>query len=170
MNKFHLQKDKLIIFLTALVFTGLMFIDQNYWHNVIGNSMLIVVLSVICIFIFALLTYFGIIVIKALVDVSIGLTLIIFLAQAYCSDGVVRTLNSNQALMTLISVGLLYVGFDFLYKVYHSIENHKNKFKETGWGWQEKTVYCLGVIFVVCFVVLVYMVINPTIHGLCVYK
>lgn len=164
------SKQTIISVIFALVFTTLFFIDTNYWHGFIGHTLPVIFLVILSLFITVILTYAGVIVIRSLFDVSIGLTLLIFLGQSYCSIGVARSANSDQALVTLIGLGILYVVSDFLRKIMKEVSNQKKELKEKTWGISNKLIYVLIVLFTVSFIVLVYLAINPIILSLCVYR
>lgn len=113
----------------------------------------------------------GSIVIKSLFKVSVGLSLLIYLAQSYCAPEVARTTPGDAALKALIILGLSFVMYDFLTKIYKKFNEHSQKFKENGnWDWRGRTMIGLLLFFTGSLVLMVYQVLGPIILGLCVYK
>lgn len=109
-------------------------------------------------------------VIKSLFGVSVGLSLLIYLAQSYCDPIVLRTHSGDVALMSLVGFGVLYVGYEFFralrnevierIKILKEINNHKKP-------WIVIIPYGL---FTGLFVWQIAEVLLPIINSLCIYQ
>ncbi len=155
-----------IIFLCAAIFAYLM---AKYGEQVqkIGYVVLIAELLILTLITWGMA---GHTVMKVLFGVSVGLSLLIYLAQSYCDvPATLRTSTSNSALMSLIGFGIIYIGFDYLrllrkeimdrLKTLSEINNHKRP-------WLVVVPYGL---FTGLFTWQVVQVLVPIINSLCVY-
>lgn len=117
-----------------------------------------------------ILAVVGIAVMKALVYVSAGLSLIIFLSQSYC-DALPHTSSGNESLRFLIMTSLAFLVFEFFKIFYEGMVKYFEKFKNM------KKEYFLKIILVIFFIIIaftflssIYQVMRPIILDLCVYK
>lgn len=111
----------------------------------------------------------GMAVIKALFVVAAELSLLIFLAQAYC--GVPARLPQNDlALKSLFTVGILYIGFIFLQSLWEILKARYQRVHGEGWRYERTITTIAYVGFVGLFLWQLYLVVSPIVIGLCVYK
>lgn len=117
-----------------------------------------------------ILAVVGIAVMKALVYISAGLSLIIFLSQSYC-DVLPHTSSGNESLRFLIMTSLTFLVFEFFKIFYEGMAKYFEKFKNM------KKEYFLKTILVIFFIIIaftflssIYQVTRPIILDLCVYK
>ncbi len=172
MKKLNLTREKVLIFITSALVAFL--ISNNVWHlqdflNYSGPILLWTSLFIIVCFLIVLA---GLVVIKSLFKVGAGLSLIIFLAQSYCSPGVVQTTSGKQALAGLIFLGLSYIIYDFLTSVSSELKTQFENLKkvEGKWEWKGVIMSLFLILFVVLFVVTIYEVMSPIVLSLCPYK
>ncbi len=172
-RKLNLKRENVTAFIIITGLAIIFLIDNNYLHNTVSGvlfvvSMILFLASLTIVFAFA-----GKIVIKALFDVSVGLSLLIFLGQSYCSLSVIRTDTGNSALKLLVLFGLGYVAYNFYLKIKEAVKYYREKLKLNEFKKEGKIFYFITAtffIFVVVFIIFVYQIISPIILGLCVYK
>ncbi|HVM76552.1 MAG TPA: hypothetical protein VMU07_00090 [Candidatus Paceibacterota bacterium] len=111
----------------------------------------------------------GMAVIKALFVVAAELSLLIFLAQAYC--GVTNRLpESDEALRSLFTVGLVYIAFIFLQSLWDILKTHYTRVHGEGFRYERAITTAAYIVFVALFLWQLYLVVMPIVFGLCVYK
>jgi hypothetical protein len=107
-------------------------------------------------------------VMKSLFWVGASLSLMIYLAESYCSlPSNART--GNDALKTLIAIGLIYITVDFFRTLYKEFTTRSKTLKEI----DGQTPWFLVVPFAVFTGLLVwqiYQVMDPIVLNLCIYK
>ncbi len=111
----------------------------------------------------------GMAVIKALFVVAAELSLLIFLAQSYCSVSV-HSIENNEALKNLFTVGILYIGFIFLQSLWSILKEHYQRVHGQGWRYERSFTTAAYVVFVCLFLWQLYLVVSPIVINLCVYK
>ena len=150
--------------IVAVVFIGITFYSQYF------SSALYVILWIeLALIIMVTWTMAGYAVMKSLVFVSAGLSLLIFLAQAYCDvPTVART--GNDALKILLGFGLLYIGCEFFRSLYKEMSTHTKFLKERNEGKKPWMLLVPFALFIGIFVWQIYQVVFPIIHNLCIYN
>lgn len=163
----------LLIFVLSLIFkfdpmavlTGIWF-----WFAVFG-------LSAVVIYAWAKA---GIVVFRSLAVIGAELSVLALLSQSYC--GVQENMRiADNALMSIIGFGLLYIGFSFLKSLYQELfgdKDSKNEQRKKGAvalmkknGGGKILTFTLGLyaIFVATFLVQLYEVVNVIFTNSCVY-
>ncbi len=186
MNTFHKLLDKLgvqrkdlksfLIFLGGVSLTSWFLIHSSYFATV-GPVVLIIVYGVF----FSILWFVaGYVVFRSLLAASVGLSLIIFIGQAYCSLPKEHQ-TADASLMTLVGFGLIYVVSQFGYSLFRELFGDKRAkeewrqkgmvgvFKEINGNKHSWLVIVTYGLLVSLFVWQIYAVIKPIIDGLCVY-
>ncbi len=153
----------------AALLTIIFVLDAYFWHGAASKVVPLIDVILIAIVLGSIAIAAGVIIVKSLVKVATGLSLLIFLSQSYCGPTVTRTNAGNNALQALLMIGLLYVTYDFLLSVWNDIKGYKKSLGKEGWDWKPKTVYVLSLLFIVSFTIGIYDVVKPIILGLCVY-
>lgn len=166
-----------LLFLVGVIVTSILLISTPILST-IGPILFTIVFGLFLLLISAVAGYA---VFRSLLAASVGLSLIIFIGDEYCQLPVTQQ-TANNSLMTLISIGFIYIAVQFVYSLYKELFGDKEAkeewrrkgalaiFKEANsnkYSWFVLVVFAL---FVALFVSQVYQVINPIIHGLCVYK
>lgn len=161
--------DKIISGLLAVVITTALAVDVQVSGGILAKALWILAGTLFAVSLSLVLIMAGILVVKALIHVSVGLTLIIFLSQSYCSS-LLRNDASDDALKALIVLGLFYVTFEFFRLIIGSLMNYKKKsnFSFSKRGAVVTTIFFL--VFLIYFVFAIYLVMNPIIGDLCVYR
>ena len=175
-KKHDITKKKVFAFFFAIVITSIGFIDSNFFHAQITKTLFISEIVIFSILLAVLMVYAGMFVVRALVRVSVGLSLILFLSQSYCNVSH-RTQNGDQALQWLVVLSLFYIVYDFLTYLWRKIDNkvlkkieRKNKIsskKDRKIGNFFKITFLFFVVFSVW---MVYQVVQPIFSDLCIYK
>ncbi len=110
----------------------------------------------------------GLAVLKSLFFVAAELSLLIFLSQSYCSVSN-PTVASNDALKSLLNIGLLYIVFSFGTSVYNEIKEYYKKFEND--SQLEKILSIIAfLVFAGFFIWQIYLIVNPIVLNLCVYR
>jgi hypothetical protein len=112
----------------------------------------------------------GVVVIKSLFLIAAELSLLIFIAQSYCDDAT-RSAIGNDALRSLIFLGLIYIAFAFVQSLYAAIKERYQKIGTRG-GWNIRTIIltALFLVFTCLFLFEIYLVVQPIFAGLCVFR
>lgn len=145
-------------------------------------SSVIMVVAIIAFFILAFFIWFmaGLVVFRALFFVGASLTLLIFISQTYC-DSVGRTAESDNALVSIIIFGVLYIGSMFFITLYKEIFGVNNEDGEAGKdtfpgavvenekGAGKWLFLVLYSVFVATFLSQFYLVLKPIFDNLCVF-
>ncbi|HWO07352.1 MAG TPA: hypothetical protein VNM40_02100 [Candidatus Paceibacterota bacterium] len=150
--------------IAAIVFVGMTFFKDAFQQ--IGLTILLVELAILVTVAWALA---GHAVMKSLFVVGASLTLIIFLAQAYCEVPNL-TQSGNDALKTLIAFGLLYIGFNFFRALYKEVTERTKTLKEISKGESPWVFLIPFALFVGIFLWQVSQVVYPIIQNLCIYQ
>ena len=167
LNNLDQRKKNIALIISGAVISfiitkfGLLNINTTSWILVIGLVLFSIVLLII-------MVLSGFTVIKALFDTSIGLSLIIFLGQAYCNS--VRTDLGDKGLRSLITIGILYVIFDFIKTLYKGVNERYKMVENKEWSLEKILLTIFFIFFIGVFMWTIYQVINPIILSLCIYK
>lgn len=161
------HKGNILPILFAVAFTTVFFVDSNF----LGNKLLLVMWIILGTVITALISWLfvmaGFTVLKSLFLLSAELSLLIFLAQAYCE---VPNHFADDALKMLVGVSLLYISFEFFKSLKRALNERLEKIPEKRWSKEKIIVVTLFALFTLAFVWMIYQVVNPIILNLCVYK
>jgi hypothetical protein len=172
--KEYLQKDIRASIISFTVFIGAMlfaYFMSTYGEKVssIGYYVLAVEIVIISLITFLMA---GHSVMKILFAVSAtGLSLLIFLAQSYCLiSPEKRTSVSDAALLSLIGVGVLYIGYDFLHSLYIEVSKRLKQIKDMNPKEKPWFITVHYGLFVGLLIWQIGQVVVPIINSLCVYK
>lgn len=148
----------IVVFVTATVFNQYL---SKIIYVVLGIELMLIALVA---WIVA-----GHAVMKSLFWVGVKLSLIIFLAKAYCDvPGNART--GNDALKLLIGFGLLYITFDFFRALYKEVISCSKTLRQIDDSRRQWLFLVPFAIFIGMFLWQIYQVIEPIIKNLCVYN
>ncbi len=117
------KKGKIVSLILVCLTVLFLILDSAFFHHnlIWGFDGILFVLIVLSMVLVA-----GFVVIKSLLHVAAGLSLLIFLAQSYCAVPS-YTLRGDTALKGLLIVGLAYIAVDFVKILYKSLrEDQKN--------------------------------------------
>lgn len=162
-------KKKVVILSLFVLFLIVTFIDSKFLHNQLLGVVWIFDVISIGLLLSAILILASFAIMRSLVEVAAGLSLLIFLAQSYCNVPV-RSAASNNALKGLLGVGIIYLSWYFLKTLYKVLADNYKKFDDKEWP-REKTLFIvLFSIFTISLIYDIYQVVQPVILNLCVYK
>lgn len=166
-DKLGVKREKIIPFVLAVGLTLTFFLDSQF----LDNRMLLVmwiVLGILIVFILtAIMIAAGFTVLKSLFLLSAEISLLIFLAQAYCDVG---TTTGHDALRSLIFIGLAYIGYEFFKSLQKALKERLESIPEKRWSWEKFLTVVLFLFFAGTFVWAIYQVSSPVILDLCIYK
>ncbi|HUC02027.1 MAG TPA: hypothetical protein VMA75_03930 [Candidatus Paceibacterota bacterium] len=111
----------------------------------------------------------GFVVVKSLFLIAAELSLLIFVAQSYCETPL-RSAAGDDALRTLILLGVIYIAYAFVQSLYEAIKGHFKKIEKSMWTVRRVITTAVFLVFTVIFLVEIYLVVQPIIGGLCVYR
>jgi hypothetical protein len=106
---------------------------------------------------------------KPLIQVSAGLSLLIFLAQSYCALPAVERV-SDEALKGLLIFGLIYLSILFIKSLYKEVRKQRDKFVKMNDGKKSWLMLVLFAVFIGTFIGQLIQVIEPIVRNLCVIK
>lgn len=166
-----------LIFLIGVIVLSIILITTPFFTT-IGPVVLVVVFSIFLLILWAIAGYT---VFRSLLATSVGLSLIIFIGQSYCALPISEQI-ANASLMTLMGFGFIYVMAQFARSLYKELFGDKQAreewrkkglitiFKEINQNKHSWLILITYGLLVSLFLWQIYSVINPIIHGLCVYK
>lgn len=167
--RFSFDKKDIKSFLLFIAVVGLVPLIAHFYGQylpAIGTSFLFVSLLILVALTWGLA---GHAVLKSLFLVGANLSLMVFLAQAYCEVPLINR-TADEALVTLVGFAVLYIGYEFISSVFKEVRNRMKLFKEVS---QQKNPWLIVVFFALftgLFIVQVAQVILPILHNLCIYK
>ena len=136
--------------------------DRHRHNLILFGALLTVLIGVVAVIA-------GMAVIKALFVVAAELSLLIFLAQAYCTVSVHMPEN-DEAMRSLFTVGILYIAFLFLQSLWEILKTHYQRVHGDGWRYERTITTLAYVVFVGIFLWELYLVVSPIVTNLCVYR
>ena len=163
-NKEDIASDTIFIVVAILLFFCLYYFSKYFVNTllIINVILLIVIFSVI-------LIMAGYAVIKSLFVVSAELSLLIFLSQSYCAAPG-HSIASDEALRSLLVVGVLYIVVSFLYSLYNALKKNYKYVKNERWSKEKIFTVFLYLFCLVIFIWYIYLVMNPIFLALCIYR
>ncbi len=164
-------KSKLWASIAALAFS-LLYLAAIVTGNAIFLGSVWVALAALLAVLVALFSILaGITVVKALFVVAAELSLLIFLTQSYCATpSAVRLPQSDAAMTSLFTVATLYIGFLFIQSLWDGVKTHYKKIEGRPGTWEKWATMIAFAAFTLLFLWELYLVIDPIVAGLCVYK
>jgi hypothetical protein len=166
--KLGFNKEKVTPLIFAIIFTTLVFADNNYLNHQLLSSLSIVAIVAIGFVLIVIMIVSGYAIYKAVLHASVGFGVLIFMAQTYC-DLQTQTPEGLQALTFLWGMGLIFISYDFITKFQEAFKEHKKRFENAGKSWEYKLTMVAYILFVVFYLACIYQVLTPIISGLCIY-
>jgi hypothetical protein len=157
--------------ITSVVITLIFFFGFYFLGNRFGEFMTIATVLLLAVMLAIIVLMAEFLVLKSLFLVAAELSLLIFLAESYCDVPNRLPLNDN-AMKNLLLVGLLYISFIFCRSLYEAMRDYYKKIEDQPKEKQRGKIggIALFLIFTGLFVYQIYLVINPIVLNLCVYK
>lgn len=166
-EKYNLKKENIFPAIFAVLFTALILLDSNILNHRLLFALWIVAGTLFVFFVSWLFVQAGFTVLRSLFLLSAELSLLIYLAQAYCD---VSGHAADDALKMLVGVSVLYISYEFFVSLKDALLKKLRAIPEKGWHWEKVVVVGLFGIFTCMFVGMIYQVVNPILQDLCVYK
>ena len=168
-DSLNLSKRDIWAAVISIVVTGTIILDSVFFQYRVLEALFITDGIGLGIILIVIMILTGFRVMRALVEVAAGLSLLIFLAQTYCNSSGLTT-SSNEALKSLFTIGLIYLSYYFLLTLGKLFIADLKKIRDKGRSWQETVFVILYTVFTILFIWEIWLVMNPIIKGLCVYK
>lgn len=168
-----LKKGNIARFATALAvpitfFLGIYLFGNYFLEGIwIANGIALGIALGILLLLAAIIA--GYTVIKSLFFVAAELSLLIFLALSYC-DVPSRAVASDAALRNLLVLGFVYIGATFVWSLYRISKENYKKVENERWSIKKMVTVALFLVLAGSYVWEVYLVVNPIILNLCIYK
>lgn len=163
------NRENLKPFLVSATIAALFLIGYYYLGNHFGIVMMYITLILLVLMVALIGLVAEFMVLKSLFFVAAELSLLIFLAQSYC-DVQGRTIPGDQALKNLLVFGLVYIGFTFCRSLYKALHEHYKVMKDDPWSKEKIGTITLFLIFTGMFIWQIYLIMNPIVLDLCVYR
>jgi hypothetical protein len=162
-------KKKITLLALFTVFALIPIIDTHLTHGRIVGVIWILDGIMIGLMLFAIMIIAAFSIMESLVETAAGLSLLIFLGQAYCaSPG--RALAGDRALQALMGVGLIYLSFHFFKALYKSVKKNSEKIEKKKWNWEKVALVVFFAFFACIMLWDLYLVLHLIITGICIYK
>lgn len=158
------QKNNITATILAVLLTGGGIILARYYSGV-SSGIFLVALAVLILTAWIMAGYA---VAKSLIGVGAGLSLILYLAQAYCEvPQVART--GDDALKSLLIFGFLYIAVDFFCRLYREVVERSKILKEIDGYKRFWLVVIPFILFSILFTWEIYQIVAPITRNLCIY-
>jgi len=156
-------------FCIFLIIALVAYVVVNFFKQPLSKITEVILTVELAFLVIATWTFAAHAVIRSLFAVSVELSLIIFLSQAYCATPSTSH-TADDALMTLVGVGMTYIGLKFFWTIMSEVTARSKALKKDGshiWPW---LLLPLFAIFTGLFIWQVVQVLTPVIQDICVYK
>ncbi|MFA5080033.1 MAG: hypothetical protein WC472_00190 [Candidatus Paceibacterota bacterium] len=163
------KKDKIRSFIISLFFAIVLFCGYQYFGNYLINFLWIFDLLLFALLFFVVMLIAGFAVLKSLFIVSAELSLLIFLAQSYCNISI-RSIDSDNALKGLLSISILYIGGIFFKTLYITVRDYYKKVEKDPLSFKKMFLVSFFIFFIAVIIWQIYLVMDPIIQDLCIYK
>lgn len=163
------KKDNFVPLVISVIITSVFFYTYYLLGNKFGEVMGIITIILLALMMAVIAMLAGYLVMKSLVIVSAELSLLIFLAQSYC-DSSIHTIASSTALNNLLTIGFVYIVFNFIYSLYKALKEYYKNFENKKWSKEKVLIITFFLIYTFMFIWQIYLVIEPIVLDLCIYK
>lgn len=165
-----LSKRRDIVPLILSIGIAIVFLTSyHFWGNYVVEAMGIATVIAWAFLILLIMLIAGFTVLKSLFIFAAELSLLIFLAQSFCSV-TQRSAASNEAMQNLLVVGILYIIFMFLHSLWKTLKEYYKKVENEKWSIEKIFTVSLFLTFIVWFLWEIYLVVSPIVLNLCVYN
>lgn len=164
-----LNKKKTLALAASLLIALIFVFGTHYLGSYFTSAMWIINTITLGLLLSFFMIIAGFAVLKSLFFVAAELSLLIFLAQSYCAVPN-RLAAGNDALKSLLVIGILYIAVSFFRSLYAAIKDNYKKVENEKWSWEKIFTVSLYLFFTFLFVWQVYRVMEPIVFNLCVYK
>jgi len=162
------RKENIFAAIFTISVPVLVLLDKSYFRGHLLQDVWLLLAAVIAMLLIIVMLIAGFAVFRSIVKASAGFTILIFLAQTYCSLES-QTPEGVQALTLLWSTGSLYILFEFAKEFQEACKENLSKLGDDKKRWEGKLMIALFILFAVVYMVVLYKVLNPIIQSLCIY-
>lgn len=166
-NRFK-DRDFFINFL-SFTLTVLVFFLYRIYPMEVSFVLWIILLVLLAISIFIITVLSGFMIMRALFKVAGGLSLLIFISQAYCLSPE-KAVSSNESLKVLLIIGLFYTCYIFLKDILKQIEEKFGKIKDIKINRENIAFFLSLSVFLSLFTWHLFQVLKPIFLGICIFK
>lgn len=163
-----MKKTTIAVIVSAVAAAVIFVVTYISSVSLIGAAW-IVISAILTIAIALIAVLAGFVVVKSLFLIAAEISLLIFLAESYCTTPL-RSAAGDDALRTLIFLGLIYIAYAFVQSLYEAIKGHFKKIEKSMWNVRRIITTAVFLTFTIIFLVEIYLVVQPIIAGLCVYS
>ncbi len=163
------MKKKLILYTISIIVTAAFFVDSILLHGYFLRVSWIVSVIMISILLSAIMAMAGYHVLKIFFLSAAELSLLIFLAQVYCSVSR-RSPTNDAALQILLTMGFLYITISFFRSLYNSLKEYYKKIANEKWSVEKIFAVVSFLSFTAFFIWQIYLALTPIILNFCVYR
>lgn len=169
--RLNINKEKIISLIFALVITTLIFLDSNYFDNLILKSSYVFSFSFLAVVLIAIMLLAGHAIYKAAIHASVGFGVLIFLTQTYCDLGT-KTTEGIEALTSIWTIGLIFILYDFASKLQEAYKDHTKPLRDDlkRNKWEPALLIVIYLLFIMMYISLISKVLTPIVLDLCIYK
>jgi hypothetical protein len=167
-EKLPKRKD-IVPLIISIGITIVFLVSYYFWGSRVIETMGIAVAIAWFALILLIMVIAGFTVLKTLFLFAAELSLLIFLAQSFCSV-TQRSIASNEAMQNLLIVGILYIIFMFFRSLWKTLKDYYKKVENEKWSIEKIFTVSLFLIFSGWFLWEIYLVISPIIRNLCIYN
>lgn len=167
-KKLNLTKRKLISFSISVLIAAPLFFLSEYYGEQFTTVMWVLLGIILTILVAIMAAVAGFMVIKSLIGIAAGLSLLIFIAQSYC-DVPVRDVSSDGAMASLFVAVSIYLIVSFGRILLKILNNYYKRVEDEVWSWKKILAVALILFFVGFFVWEIYLVMKPIVLDLCVF-
>lgn len=170
LTKFNLKNESVAATAVTVVPATVFFVGTNFFEWNILKILGIFLLTMILLILFVVTMKAGMTVFKSLLVTNVSLTLLIFLSDSYC-ESTFRDQQGDNALYSVLTIGFLFVIYDFVRELIKLIEEENSRIKlKGGWSWEAVVVSGLFLIFTGAFVAMVLHITVPIVLDVCVFR
>jgi hypothetical protein len=164
-----LYKDDIISSIISIAIVALLLWGYQYLSGYFVSVLWLGVALPILLLFVVIMIKAGFVVLESLFLVSAELSLLIFLSQSYCSISV-RGAANDVALRNLLIVGIIYMALKSLSALRDALRNNFATFKKSKRIQHEVVVMVSFLFFTLLMVWQIYLVMDPIISNLCIFR
>jgi len=167
-DKLEEEKKNILPFVVSLTIATAFFLGIHFGGSYFVGAIWTFTGIIFTVLVLVIIVLAGFAVLKSLFLLAAELSLIIFLAQSFCSVPQ-RSEASDEALQSLLFVAILYILFVFVRSLWETLKEYYKKVENEKWSFEKIFTVSLFLIFTFWFLRAIYLVVSPIILGLCVY-
>jgi hypothetical protein len=164
-----IYKDDIISSVVSVTIVAFLLLGYKFISNHFIGALWIGVAFPIAVSLLVLMIRAGFAVLESLFLVSAELSLLIFLSQSYCNIPI-RSVASDLALRNLLIIGMMYMILKSFGSLRGALKSNFANIKKRKRLMHEIVVMASFLLFTVLMIWQIYMVMNPIINNLCIFR